>query len=991
MSVLPRAATSPELAYLRADNQSTRLYLTIHSPATVYTARLAAVPSSTDKVASITYNTGSGTHTNILPDQTLLIGSTAGGYDIGIARIRNTTGIGATSGTFNIGETSEINWTSNAYLTVLDEFSLWPRHVKIDTDGTTPLMDYDVAYIDQHQAAGSIPTPIMGPHTVVWLRGSSVTYSPDASASWVNGGTITAYNWTCTGASVSGGTTATPTITFTSAGTYRLELTVTGDNTITFTGYRYVFVVNESTGVTTQFTLDNCAGDYDTGGWGYRVTLYAEATKALVRDRALCILHAVDYYGSTQTSIGYVAGAENVIAVGWIAGESIVWSSQDMSGSVAFDVQGPHYWLGQMTAFPSGVKDVPDDTTPNKWTKFRGLTLNRCWYHFMRWRCTATRCLDVYSNTDTRRIKRLESPGGQNIWAQLVEIAKRSILADPCADRYGRLFLQINQQYVSDRSSMPTVQAITSSDWSESISFDRVTVDKAALIDLSGVAWDGSTATPFFSLAPGHVFNHYGSVDVIDRLALIDQSSSNTLAGLYSARANNPYPKIDIDFAANHRLFDIAPYQRLTLAITASDTVRGVTESLTLIPRAMSYSQQDGYLLTSGSFEAEVAADLAITGDTPVDPPDDPILPIDPPIDPPPIDDSLPNEAREMWIGGKRASGDVLGLYYASDFFAGGQPTWVKVASVPALHTLRAWCVALDGSAVYVIGKDGAANKTDSKIWRCVNPKAATPTWTVIADSTTAVAGAYNFYTEYGVFITSQATFGCYGATLYCYAWGWNGATSVRVYGEYSAGAWTWTQITYAFPSRYTYRMFSGTAGGGAYTTYSIPPQTLVYNRATVSSFSDMYRFFNGNTRQVLIETTALTVTRIVNPVDGVLSGSVTSGFSRLTGSVMGTRLYMVNSSGVLYVSVGDANFDTRGTSFVGSVFDGKLTGGGALVSTQGSDLTNFSIVNTGNEFIRISRNGMGNTWESMTGNFWTSVEPSIASVAFTNPSHPVF
>lgn len=158
MTILPRIATAGELAKIRSDNQSSRLYLTIHTPATVYTARLAAVPDSTDSVVAITYNSGSGTHTNILADQTLAVGTSAGGFDLGFCRIRTTTGIGATSGTFNIGETSDINWTASAYLTVLDEFLIWPRLAT--TSGTTVYMDYDIAYSDQH--AKCDPFPLLG-------------------------------------------------------------------------------------------------------------------------------------------------------------------------------------------------------------------------------------------------------------------------------------------------------------------------------------------------------------------------------------------------------------------------------------------------------------------------------------------------------------------------------------------------------------------------------------------------------------------------------------------------------------------------------------------------------------------------------------------------------------------------------------------------------------------------------------------------------------
>src|SRR5512145_2947986 len=173
MSNLPRALTdigaNNEVSLLRSEPQSSRLYVTVHRPDTVYTARLAAVPSSTDQVTSITYNTGSGTHTNILADQTLWVGTSAGAYDLGMVRIRNTSGIGATSGTFNIAEESEIDWQASAYLTVKDEFSIWPRHIRLN--GTTPYMDYDVTYSDQNSLCDSIP--VMGQHRVGWLPAGS--------------------------------------------------------------------------------------------------------------------------------------------------------------------------------------------------------------------------------------------------------------------------------------------------------------------------------------------------------------------------------------------------------------------------------------------------------------------------------------------------------------------------------------------------------------------------------------------------------------------------------------------------------------------------------------------------------------------------------------------------------------------------------------------------------------------------------------------------
>ncbi|MBK9496827.1 MAG: hypothetical protein IPO08_20440 [Xanthomonadales bacterium] len=970
MTTLPRIATAGELVKLRSDNQSSRLYLTVHSPATVYTARLAAVPASTDKVAEITYNTGSGTLANVLQDMTLLVGSTAGAYDVGIARIRKdgTT----TAGTFYIGETSEINWTSNAYLTVLDSFELWPRHVRINpSDGTTPLMDYDVAYTNQNLAAGSIPTPIMGSHAVLWLSGPSVTYSPDASDSWVNGGTITDYLWTCaTADSITDDDTATPTFVFDTAGTHRIALTVTGDNAVTFTGYRYVFVVTEASGVTTQFALESCAGDYDTGGWTYRVTLYDEATQSLIRDRALCILHSVDYYGDTLGSVGYVAGSENVVAVGWISGESIVWASEDKAGSVAFDVQGPQYWLGQMTAFPSGVKDVSDSTTPNKWTKFQALTLNKCWYHFMRWRCTATRCLDVYPIDDTRRVKRLESPGGQNIWTQLTEIAKRSILAEPCADRYGRLFLQINQQYVSDRSAMPTVQAITSQDWRGEITLDRAIVDSTSLVDLSGVAWDGATSQSYFSLAPGHVFNHYGAVEVVDRLALIDQSTSNTLAGLYSARQNNTYPKIDLQLGANNRLIDIAPYQRVTLAVSSGDTVRGATEALTLIPRGVSYGYQDGYVLTDVMCEAEIMAALAVTGDTPPDPPDPPIIPIDPPIDPPPIDPVLPSDAKSVWMFASDA------IYYSDDFFLGGQPTWVKVeGAMPDAGTLLRGVVAVDGSSVYLAYKNG----DNTGIYQCTNPKAAVPVWTDI------LAGEkYNVHYLYSY--GQNFDMGIWKSTLWAVAWAeGEDVFSAYHYGVYNGATWAWygraTIMDYTGAIPKTYGLATSSFGD---IYYDLGTYAVIHDGNNTNDASDTLWSFSATSQVCLNDNRSnRAVKYLFTPRNGQRVGGSLSDFQEsayifaatVNGSIDGNKVFVINTrldslthNGEIWI--GDT---TTGVAlktqwlYAQRVHDARLAGGGPLVVTLKGVASN-------NEFARISRDGTGDTasWESMTGNFWS-------------------
>jgi hypothetical protein len=81
-------ATNDQLTLLRSANQWSRAWLAIYKPNTIYTARLASVPSSTDMIGQIAYNSGSGTLGDVRTNMTLWVGTAAGKKDLGTARIR---------------------------------------------------------------------------------------------------------------------------------------------------------------------------------------------------------------------------------------------------------------------------------------------------------------------------------------------------------------------------------------------------------------------------------------------------------------------------------------------------------------------------------------------------------------------------------------------------------------------------------------------------------------------------------------------------------------------------------------------------------------------------------------------------------------------------------------------------------------------------------------------------------------------------------------
>ncbi len=668
-------ASVPQLGYLRSAGQWSKLYLAVFKPATVYTARLLAVPSSTDRVVSVTWNSGAGTLANVKAGMSMYVGSTAGASDLGLVRIRKT----PISGTFYIGETSEVDWQATCYLTVVNDHDLWAKHINTVSD-TDFRMDYDVTYTNQNSVFE--PVPIMGGHRVVKLTGSSVATLWNFSNSWVIGSTISSFSVACaTASSITNGTTSTPTINFNTAGWHAVYLTIGAANSKTYVGVRYVYVYSAASVPATVFQLGSCSVDYETGGWSFDVTVQAGIELENVPDRALCILFAEDYYNGTKTSIGQLAGCENVICTGRIAAEQITLNPE--ASEVTLTIQGAHYWMGKINAFPTGV--IASGAPPTNWAEMQNPTVQKVVHRLLHWGCTATSIMDVYITSDTRIATELTAPSS-NLWMQIQEIAFTSIFARPGVDRYGRFFVEVEPQVVPDADrTWPVVMTLTDKDWQGSVAIERVVVTPTGRIDLSGiVATSSDDGDAFFSLSPGHVFKRYGGIEVIDRLLLSTQILSNQLAGLVSGWRNNPYPNIEMDLNQNNRMIDCFPRQYVGWSVGAEDTPRGFELSGTFVPRRVQirWDANTGFCETSISIEYASVEDLNVNGDIPgVDAP--PSLPPLPPFSPPPPYPPIivPGEVPSTAVMKAVVKNTVAGLLFCENFneLVGANTRWRQI------------------------------------------------------------------------------------------------------------------------------------------------------------------------------------------------------------------------------------------------------------------------------------------------------------------------
>jgi PKD repeat protein len=675
---MARVMTAPELAKIRSDIQFSRLFLGFLAPATVFTARVNGDPASDDQLAELTYDGGSAGFANAIVDQLIYVGSGAGLYDKGMLRLRGT--LAGVAGTMKVGEISEIDFDDDDYLTVVDEFPLAPKHVRL-VSGVAK-MDYEISYTDQHE----FPDPVLAgcpTFTPTWLTGATVDVEFDWSDSWaLDGGGLT-YVTVAPGASATSGlATATPTITYNAAGTYRVACTVTrdygGGDVKTMVGYRYVRVYADPGDMPiTQFTLENCSGSWQRGGWSFRVTCYAEATRSSVRDRALVCLFARDWYAHTEGSMGPISDRENIVALGWIDGETIAWDPE--TGSVSFEVQGPQHWLAQMQGYTSGVEDV--QVAPTDWTEFQTLDLRSGLWHFLHWRSTVTRMMDVQVTGDTTGISLFNASPG-TLWGQISGEAEATIRAHPCCDRFGRLFVEVEPQLVPTGSRTgPTVQALLAQDLRVPVSIGRRTAGRVGLVDSSGIVYAAGSGSSIFSLAPGHVPQRLGPGTASPtRQALASQAQANTLAGLELDWLNNEYPDVSLPLASNHRMLDVCPQQYVTLTLVAGDTVRGIVwTNQKLLPRSVSfrYNHSSGMLLTDVEAEAETTGVGGIDGDVPPATPPDPGYPS---YEAPPVWD--PGPAATEWPTTMYVGTQTSGVYYTGSFTApddSAQPTWSAI------------------------------------------------------------------------------------------------------------------------------------------------------------------------------------------------------------------------------------------------------------------------------------------------------------------------
>jgi len=593
-----------QLTLIRTKNQKSLVRLATLQPKTIFACQINDTFSTHDMVVEFDYDSvTTGAYGDILLDQLVWVGSSAGAKDKGIARIRKA----PTASTLYIGEVSEIDWENDLYITVKDDFILSPRHIQIIDE--VPYMDVDIAYSDQHDDFD--PVPIMGGHVVVDTESYPVAIDfPAVADSYVYGSTISSRSFTASDGVVTNGTSTNPTLTINSYptdGYIRVKLTVTSAAGKSFSGYRYVLVYDTDNRPIEDFEIEDCHASVTEGGWQARVTLHDSSDMSLVSNETLAILYSEDYFDGTVDRVGLIEGRENI----WMSGR--VFEYMDIENiehsPLTISIQGMQRWFSRVGGFTTGVEFA---TTEDNWTSIPNLTVDKGLWHLLHWRTTATRIMDVFLTGDTKYTQECSS-AASNFWAQIKNISFSQIFAEPICDYNHRLFIKVPYNLIpaASRDSAATdVMTLATTDYEKSTDIEWRS-PSVSQIDLTGIVVQGyASAIALRSLSPGHTPARLGDFMVIDHILLSSQSQSNSLAGLLFSDKNNPYPYIPIELIGTNRAFDVAPIQRATVSF---DEYSGY-----ILPEEIDYSFDNGKLTIEITFRAATDEGLSVKGTIPL-------------------------------------------------------------------------------------------------------------------------------------------------------------------------------------------------------------------------------------------------------------------------------------------------------------------------------------------------------------------------------------
>jgi hypothetical protein len=589
--------TASQFETIRSHPQSTKLYLSIFQPQTIFAAQVNNSSATAGDRTIIYNNVTAGSYTAISADMTMLVGTTPGARDIGKIRVRS-----ATSSQIVVSENNNINWQNGLYLTVLNYWELWPVYPRIiqnpaNLEDVIFYKDYDIAYTNQNSIFGTFIN--IGPHRAAWLDPASqrVDLCFTSSGTYNILGNSLTYSWNFQGALVTGSTLAEPgTVTYTTPGHYVTRLTTTASNGAVDTTYRYVSIYNAANPPIAKWQLNSLEGSRDEGGYTASLKIFQDMSIPL-QEHAVVVIYQDNYFGSTHQNIGgNNTCATDIFFVGYIDKDTIEYDWEH--SEITFDALSITGIMKKSSGFSVSINSV---ASPSKWYELLDMDGKRALYHYLRWHTTALNIADFQFIGDDWKIQYFDSDRG-SMYDAIDNYMRETLIGQTVADRQGKVWSEVQAMaYQNPTGSFPAVMSITTRDWRNQPSLEERLTKDISYIEYGGIAYSGVNTGTWSALmgnAPGNAPDFYGQVDSKQGLALQGQAQLNYLTGNVFANKNSPYQGLNLEMAINAQNLDIAPQETVQLSLTAQNTMRGVPINGVFIPQNISWSYDpDGFVL----------------------------------------------------------------------------------------------------------------------------------------------------------------------------------------------------------------------------------------------------------------------------------------------------------------------------------------------------------------------------------------------------------
>jgi hypothetical protein len=616
-------------------------FLIVQRPATIFAGRVNGAP--TDPYMDITYD-GVTVSEGPVAGQTVWFGTTAGGRERGILRLRTTSiATGTSSGTLSVAESDDVGpqIADDDHLTIKEDFRLWPiypRAVQISDVDAVMYEDWDVAWTDQ--TVDWRPVAVAGPPAVGELEAGScaLSFFGDRSFALAPAATLDTHLWTADGSvegtSASQGTTGTPvTFTWNAAGDYLISLQETDSNANSHTNYTRAFVIDPANIEDIAYIDFDSYGDHgsiQSGGWECSFTVKSDCEIADFPEGALVLLVA---RGDQTTPTASWPYRENVLFAGYIQGDSI--RQNPHTGYVSFRASTIDGLMANCTLWPVSLTDMKG---PNEWMMASHLTTDRALSYLWHYRSTLSLMTSIQPCNYTPEIAR------QDFAPENLLTASRGLMKDAfgivCSSHQSVLYHTLEHQLMTDseRAGAVTRKTLDSSLWADDVDIEERGDYSwpVGIVKADGVYYPGSEAevVTFFSEAPGDAPKVFGREEGMSGLILSAQADLNVRCGRMLGRRTLRYPTMRARFF-NDGSFGLVPQDVFPLTIEPADNYRALDWEPTALVKRVNRRFDNEQGLISYEVEFEPIATGTASGAT-VDMPSEPPEAERPTWDPPP-------------------------------------------------------------------------------------------------------------------------------------------------------------------------------------------------------------------------------------------------------------------------------------------------------------------------------------------------------------------